>query len=44
MKNEDTVQRDAVINLGAASVLTEGNGEQGGDGAGQKILGGLSDD
>jgi hypothetical protein len=42
MKHEDTL--DAVIELGAASVLTEGNGDQGGDGAGQKILGGLSDD
>ena len=42
MKREDN--SDVVIELGPVSVLTEGNGESGGDGGGQKILSGLSDD
>lgn len=42
MKREDNI--DVVIELGQVSVLTEGNGGSGGDGAGQKILSGLSDD
>ncbi|MGD9714241.1 MAG: benenodin family lasso peptide [Thermomicrobiales bacterium] len=42
MNREDN--SDVVIELGQASVLTEGNGQSGGDGAGQRILSGLSDD
>jgi hypothetical protein len=43
MKREDNTQT-GIVELGQASVLTEGNGSSGGDGAGQKLQGGLSDD
>jgi hypothetical protein len=37
-------QTDDVIELGAASVLTEGNGNSGLDGAGEQFSAGISDD
>lgn len=44
MDREDNNQVDGVIELGSVSVLTEGNGDSGLDGAGQKVISGLSDD
>lgn len=44
MATEHQATNDDVIELGAASVVTEGNGNAGIDSAGQQLVGGISDD
>ncbi|WP_336971426.1 benenodin family lasso peptide [Sphingobium aromaticiconvertens] len=44
MEREEMTTDADFIDLGQASQLTEGNGDNGGDTNGKQLLGGLSDD